>query len=124
MYGPLEFELERANFTIGRLQCSGMSKHYTSKVGVLRDSHNLFFQHCMGFLNEIWREKKPICASRGSRCAPNFIQKSHTVLKNRLWESRSTPTLGPSSAWIDTYFDDKINVLQVSEWNLKCLVNH
>jgi hypothetical protein len=25
--------------------------------------------------------------------APNFIQKSHTVLKNRLWESRSTPTL-------------------------------
>jgi hypothetical protein len=38
--------------------------------------------------------KKTNCASRGSRCAPNFIQKSHTVLKNRLWESRSTPTLG------------------------------
>jgi hypothetical protein len=31
--------------------------------------------------------------SRGSRFAPNFIQNLYTVLKKRLWESRSTPTL-------------------------------
>jgi hypothetical protein len=29
----------------------------------------------------------------GSRFAPNFIQNLYTVLKKRLWESRSTPTL-------------------------------
>jgi hypothetical protein len=45
-------------------------------------------------LNEICREKKPNCASRGSRFAANFIQNLYTVLKNRLWESRSTPILG------------------------------
>jgi hypothetical protein len=48
-------------------------------------------------LNEIWREKKPNCASRGSRFAPNFIQNLYAVLKKRLWESRSTPTLDPPS---------------------------
>jgi hypothetical protein len=31
--------------------------------------------------------------SRGSRFAANFIQNLYTVLKKRLWESRSTPTL-------------------------------
>jgi hypothetical protein len=31
--------------------------------------------------------------SRGSRLAANFIQNLYTVLKKRLWESRSTPTL-------------------------------
>jgi hypothetical protein len=45
-------------------------------------------------LNEICREKSPNCASRGSRFAANFIQNLYTVLKKRLWESRSTPTLG------------------------------
>jgi hypothetical protein len=49
--------------------------------------------HCIEILNEIWREKKPNCASRGSRFAPNFIQNLYTVLKKRLWESRSTPIL-------------------------------
>jgi hypothetical protein len=29
----------------------------------------------------------------GSRFAPNFIQNLYTVLKKRLWESRSAPTL-------------------------------
>jgi hypothetical protein len=50
----------------------------------------------MGFLNEIGREKKTTVLAGGSRCAPNFIQKSHTVLKNRLWESRITPILEKS----------------------------
>jgi hypothetical protein len=52
-----------------------------------------FFQHCIEILNDICREKKPNCASRGSRFAANFIQNLYTVLKKRLWESRSTPTL-------------------------------
>jgi hypothetical protein len=38
-------------------------------------------------------KKKPNCASRVSRFAANFIQNLYTVLKKRLWESRSTPTL-------------------------------
>jgi hypothetical protein len=50
-------------------------------------------QHCIEILNEICREKNPNCASRGSRFAANFIQNLYTVLKKRLWESRSTPTL-------------------------------
>jgi hypothetical protein len=58
----------------------------------------IVFQHCIEILNEIWREKKPNCASRESRFAPNFIQNLYTVLKKRLWESRSTPTLVSADA--------------------------
>jgi hypothetical protein len=72
---------------------AGACRRRGAKVGVLRDSPQSFFQHCIEILNEIWREKKPNCASRGSRFAPNFIQNVYTVLKKRLWESRSTPTL-------------------------------
>jgi hypothetical protein len=41
--------------------------------------------------------KKTQLCSRGSRFAANFIQNLYTVLKKRLWESRSTPTLGVPS---------------------------
>jgi hypothetical protein len=55
-------------------------------------------------LNEIWREKKPNCASRGSRFAPNFIQNFYTVLKIRLWESRSTPILVPKNIYSKIFY--------------------
>jgi hypothetical protein len=38
-----------------------------------------FFQHCIKILNEIWREKNPNCASRGSRFVANFIQNLYTI---------------------------------------------
>jgi hypothetical protein len=38
-------------------------------------------------------KKNPTVLAGGSRFAPNFIQNLYTVLKKRLWESRSTPTL-------------------------------
>jgi hypothetical protein len=38
-------------------------------------------------------KKNPTVLAEGSRFAPNFIQNLYTVLKKRLWESRSTPTL-------------------------------
>jgi hypothetical protein len=38
-------------------------------------------------------QRDPPASTVGFFFAPNFNQKSHTVLKNRLWESRSTPTL-------------------------------
>jgi hypothetical protein len=43
----------------------------------------------------------------GSRFAPNFIQNLYTVLKKRLWESRSTPTLAEVSTvqkWTGHYY--------------------
>jgi hypothetical protein len=39
-------------------------------------------------------KKNPTVQAGGSRFAPSFIQNLYTVLKKRLWESRSTPTLG------------------------------
>jgi hypothetical protein len=38
-------------------------------------------------------KKTPTVLAGGSRFAPNFIQNLYTVLKKRLWKSRSTPTL-------------------------------
>jgi hypothetical protein len=49
-------------------------------------------------------KKKPTVIAGGSRFAPNFIQNLYTVLKKRLWESRSTPTLGEILNFKFVYF--------------------
>jgi hypothetical protein len=56
-----------------------MIKSRPAKVGVLRDSHNLFFNTVWDFLMKFGAKKNPTVLAGGSRCAPNFIQKSHTV---------------------------------------------
>jgi hypothetical protein len=38
-------------------------------------------------------KRDPPASTVGFFFAPNFIQNLYTVLKKRLWESRSTPTL-------------------------------
>jgi hypothetical protein len=38
-------------------------------------------------------KRDPLLVQLGFFFAPNFIQNLYTVLKKRLWESRSTPTL-------------------------------
>jgi hypothetical protein len=38
-------------------------------------------------------KRDPPASTVGVFFAPNFIQNLYTVLKKRLWESRSTPTL-------------------------------
>jgi hypothetical protein len=38
-------------------------------------------------------KRDPSASTVGFFFAPNFIQNLYTVLKKRLWESRSTPTL-------------------------------
>jgi hypothetical protein len=45
-------------------------------------------------------KKTPTVLAGGSRFAPNFIQNFYTVLKIRLWESRSTPTLAIEEIYI------------------------
>jgi hypothetical protein len=40
-------------------------------------------------------KRDPPASTVGVFFAPNFIQNFYTVLKKRLWESRSTPTLAP-----------------------------
>jgi hypothetical protein len=50
-------------------------------------------------LNEIWREKKPNCASRGVMFRAKFHSKSLYSVEKRLWESRSTPTLATVQFW-------------------------
>jgi hypothetical protein len=43
---------------------------------------------------KIGAKHDPPASTVGVFFAPNFIQNLYTVLKKRLWESRSTPTLG------------------------------
>jgi hypothetical protein len=46
-------------------------------------------------------KRDPPASTVGVFFAPNFIQNLYTVLKKRLWESRSTPTLEGSRIYAD-----------------------
>jgi hypothetical protein len=56
-------------------------------------------------------KKNPTVLAGGSRFAPNFIQNLYTVLKKRLWESRSTPTLATAQIFFRKGGNIQISIL-------------